>query len=343
VLLPQVEDAESAAIIANKLITATAQPHLIDGHRLHVTLSIGISLYPDNSTNAEETVRNADIAMYHAKRNGRNNYQAYTPDMNVRAVARQSVEAALRRALEQHLFVLHYQPEVNLDTGAITGAEALLRMRRSDKRLIFPEQFVGVAEDSGLILPIDHWVLREACRQTQSWRRDGLDLAQISVNVSAREFQGRDYLTGIGDILEDTGLDPRHLELEMTESGLIRDAEPTTAVLHALKGLGVQIAIDDFGTGYSSLSYLRRFPIDTLKIDRMFVQDTESDAGEAIVSAVIAMGMSLNKRVVAEGVETQKQIDFLRSRRCVEGQGNFFSRPLAAEKFAALLAKNRRA
>jgi diguanylate cyclase (GGDEF)-like protein len=342
VLLPQVDDAESAAHIATKLIEATAQPQLIGGHRLHVTVSVGISVYPKDGSDVEEMVRNADTAMYHAKRNGRNSYQSYTPDMNVRAVARQSVEAALHRALDQHMFVLHYQPKVNLESGIITGAEALLRIRRSDNRLILPEQFVRVAEECGLILPIGRWVLREACRQMQCWIRDGLDLAQIAVNVSASEFHSRDYLAGVGDILDDTGLDPRHLELEMTESGLMQDSEPTTTTLRALKHLGVRIALDDFGTGYSSLSYLRRFPIDTLKIDQTFVRDIDGDAGEAIVSAVIAMGVSLKHRVVAEGVETQRQIDFLRSHRCAEGQGNFFSCPLAPEEFAVLLAKNQR-
>ena len=230
-------------------------------------------------------IKNADIAMYHAKRSGRNNYQVFTPEMNVRAVARQSVEQALHHALEQREFVLHYQPKVNLETGAITGAEALVRLRQADHRLVDPTQFVSIAEDCGLILPIGQWVLREACRQTAAWLQAGLDIGQIAVNVSAVEFHGKDFLAGVRAILNDTGLDPRHLELELTESGLMQDTEATTAVLHALKDLGVQIAIDDFGTGYSSLSYLRRFPIDTLKIDQSFVQDIDGDAGEAASSA----------------------------------------------------------
>ncbi len=339
VLLAEVEDVQDAVLTAEKLIEAMAKPHLIDGHQLHVTLSIGISLYPDDGKDVEAVIRNADTAMYQAKKNGRNNYQVFTPDMNVRAVARQSIEQALHHALEQHEFVLHYQPKVNLDTGAITGAEALLRWQRSDHQLVCPAQFVSIAEDCGLILPIGKWVLREACRQTQAWLQAGLDLGQIAVNVSAVEFHGKDFLDGVRTILNDTGLDPHHLEFELTESGLMQDTEQTTEILHALKDLGVQIAIDDFGTGYSSLSYLWRFPIDELKIDQSFVQAIDGDTGDAaaIVSAVIAMGASLKQRVVAEGIETRQQLAFLQSHHCAEGQGYYFGRPVPAEKFAALL------
>ena len=342
VLLAEVEAVRDAALAAEKLIGAMAEPYLIGGHRLHVTLSIGISLYPDDGKDVEALVRNADTAMYHAKKNGRNNYEVFTPEMNVRAVARRSVEVALHHALDQRELMLHYQPKVNLETGAITGAEALLRLQRSDHELVYPAQFVSIAEDCGLILPIGKWVLREACRQTAAWLQAGLDMGQIAVNVSAVEFHSKDFLAGVRAILNDTGLDPRHLELELTESGLMQDVEPTTAILHALKDLGVQIAVDDFGTGYSSLSYLRRFPIDTLKIDQSFVQDIHGDTEEAIiVSAIIAMGKSLKLRVVAEGIETRPQLTFLQSQRCAEGQGFFFSRPVVAEEFAALLVTGR--
>ena len=344
VLLAEVEAVRDAALAAEKLIGAMAEPYLIGGHRLHVTLSIGISLYPDDGKDVEALVRNADTAMYHAKKNGRNNYEVFTPEMNVRAVARRSVEVALHHALDQRELMLHYQPKVNLETGAITGAEALLRLQRSDHELVYPAQFVSIAEDCGLILPIGKWVLREACRQTAAWLQAGLDMGQIAVNVSAVEFHSKDFLAGVRAILNDTGLDPRHLELELTESGLMQDIEPTTAILHALKDLGVQIAVDDFGTGYSSLSYLRRFPIDTLKIDQSFVQDIHGDTEEAIiVSAIIAMGKSLKLRVVAEGIETRPQLTFLQSQRCAEGQGFFFSRPVVAEEFAALLVTGRQA
>jgi diguanylate cyclase (GGDEF)-like protein len=342
VLLAEVEAVSDAALTAEKLIEAMTEPYLIGGHRLHVTLSIGISVYPDDGKDAEALVRNADTAMYHAKKSGRNHYEVFTPDMNVRAVARRSVEVALHHALDQHEFMLHYQPKVNLETGAITGAEALLRLQRSDHRLVYPAQFVSIAEDCGLILPIGKWVLREACRQTAAWLQAGLDIGQIAVNVSAVEFRGKDFLAGVRAILNDTGVNPRHLEFELTESGLMQDAESTTAILRALKDLGVQIAVDDFGTGYSSLSYLRRFPIDTLKIDQSFVQDIHSDTEEAIiVSAIIAMGKSLKLQVVAEGIETRPQLTFLRSQRCAEGQGYFFSRPVVAEEFATLLVTGR--
>lgn len=341
VLLAEVEAVKDAIFIAEKLSEAMAKPHLIEGHRLHVTLSIGISLYPDDGQDVETLLRNADIAMYQAKNMGRNDYQVFTPDMNDRAVARQSIEKMLRHALEHGEFVLHYQPKVDLATGAITGAEALIRLQHSDHQLLYPEQFISHAEDCGLILPLGCWALREACRQTQAWLQSGRDLSQIAVNVSAKEFHSKDFLSRVRAILNDTGLDPRRLELEMTESSLMHDTEPTLAVLHALKDIGVQIAIDDFGTGYSSLSYLQRFPIDTLKIDQSFVQDIIGNAGEAIVSAVIALGISLKQRVVAEGIETRHQLTVLQSHSCAEGQGFFFSRPLTAEDFATLLDNNR--
>ncbi len=338
VLLAEVEAAHDAALAAEKLIEAMTEPHVIGDHRLHVTVSIGISLYPDDGKDVETLLKNADIAMYHAKKNGRNTYQVFTPEMNEHAVARQSVQQALHHALEQCTFVLLYQPKVNLKTGAITGAEALIRMRHADHSLVCPTQFVGVAEDCGLILPIGKWVLREACRQAQTWLQDGLDMEQISVNVSAAEFQSKDFIAGVRDILNDTGLDPQYLEIELTESGLMQDTERTTEVLRDLKELGVQLAIDDFGTGYSSLSYLRRFPIDTLKIDQSFVQDIDGETEEAaIVSAIIAMGKSLKLRVVAEGIESPQQLAFLKSQQCVEGQGYLFSHPVSADEFTSLL------
>ncbi len=335
VLLPEVGEVLDAALFAAKLIEAMTQPHLVGDYLLHVTLSIGISIYPDNAKDAETLIKNADIAMYHAKKNGRNNYQIFTPDMNVRAVARQSIKMALHQALKQREFVLHYQPKVNLESGAIIGAEALIRWQRSDGQLVYPEQFVPIAEECGLILPIGKWVLHEACCQTRAWLQAGLDIKHVAVNISAKELREKNFLLGVHAILNETGLDPRNLELELTESCLMQDTEPTMVALHALKNLGVQIAIDDFGTGYSSLNYLRHFPIDALKIDKSFVKDIESNGGEAIVSAVIAMGRSLKHRVVAEGVETRQQLAFLQSHRCAEGQGYYFGRPMVAENFAS--------
>jgi EAL domain-containing protein (putative c-di-GMP-specific phosphodiesterase class I) len=279
--------------------------------------------------------------MYCAKDRGRNNYQVFTPDMNFRAVARQNIEQELRQALDQRGFVLHYQPKVNLATGAITGAEALLRWQRSDHRLVGPPQFMSIAEDCGLILQIGKWGLHEACRQTQAWLQSGLELGQIAVNISAKEFLCKDFITDVRTILSDTGLKPHHLEIELTESGLMHDTQQTTAILYALKNLGVQIAVDDFGTGYSSMSNLWSFPIDTLKIDQSFVQNINGDAGEAIVSTIIAMGMSLKQRVVAEGIETKQQLAFLQSHRCAEGQGYYFGRPVTAEEFTTLLVNEK--
>lgn len=337
VLLPEVEAAQDATISAEKFIKAVAEPHLIGDHQLHVTLSIGISLYPDDGNDVETVVRNADIAMYYAKNKGRNSCQRFTPDLNTHAATRQAVETALRHALDQHEFVLHYQPQKNLETGAITGVEALVRLQQADHRLLDPLGFIGIAEDSGLILQIGKWVLREACRQAAAWLQAGFDIGRIAVNIAAQEFHHKDFLAGVRAILDDSGLDPHHLELELTESGLMQDTEQTMAIMHALNDLGVKIAVDDFGTGYSSLSYLRRFPIDTLKIDQSFVQDIDSGADEPIVSAIIAMGQSLKLRVVAEGIETPHQLTFLQSHRYIDGQGYYFGRPVAAKDFATLL------
>ena len=338
VLLAEVEAAEDASLLAEKLIAALAEPYVVGEHRLHVTLSIGISLFPDDGKDVETMLRNADTAMYHAKRNGRDNYQLFAAEMNVRAVARQSVEMALRHALEHDGLVLHYQPKVNIVTGATNGAEALVRLKRPGHPLMLPGEFIKIAEDSGLIQPLGQWVLREACHQWAAWLRAGLEPGRIAVNISAREFHGKDFLAGVRTVLDETGVDAHRVEFEMTESALMRDTQPNTAILHALKGLGVQIAVDDFGTGYSSLSYLRQFPIDTLKIDQSFVQDIDSETGEALlVGAIVAMGNSLRLRVVAEGIETEAQLAYLRSQGCTEGQGYYFNQPLAAQEFERLL------
>jgi len=338
VLLAEMEAARNADVTATKLLLAMGEPFLIGGQALHITVSIGISVYPDNSTDMDTLVRNADIAMYHAKRGGRNNYQVFSEDMNKRVVVRQSVEAALRKALTEGEFVLHYQPKVSFETGIITGAEALLRLEAPNERTMYPAQFVRVAEESGLMVPIGRWVLREACRQSVAWTSSGLKMGVLAVNVSAMEFRDKEFMPVLRAILLETGMDPTKLELEVTESGLMQDTSHTMAVLYALKELGVRIAIDDFGTGYSSLSYLRRFPIDTLKIDQSFVQDIKDDSEEVVlVNTIIAMGRSLKLRVVAEGVETHEQLAYLRSQLCTEGQGYYLGRPVAAATFAGLL------
>jgi diguanylate cyclase (GGDEF)-like protein len=341
VLLPEVEHAQSAVLSAEKLIESVSQPHFVGGHHLHVTLSIGISLYPDHGAEAESLMRNADTAMYHAKRSGRNNCKIYTLAMDNRLAMRKSVEQALRRALAQHEFVVYYQQKLNLATGAVTGAEALLRWQRSDRSLHSPAQFIRIAEDCGLILPIGKWVFREACRQAQDWLRNGFNVDRIAVNVSAIEFHSKNFLADVRSALDDTGLDPHHLEIELAENVLLQDTHPTLKRLYALKDLGVQIAVDDFGTGHAGMSFLRDFPIDSIKIDQSFVQDTGGDPGKAMITALIAMGRSFDQRIVAEGIETPQQLAFLQAQHCAEGQGYYFGRPMTAEAFTALLAIER--
>lgn len=339
VLLVEIEQPQDAANVAEKLLAAVALPHLVGGNELHVTLSIGISVYPDDGQDVDSIMQNADTAMYHAKAVGRSHYQFFTADMNARAVRRLAVESSLRRALKQGEFLLHYQPQIDVASGTMTGAEALIRWQDPNLGLLEPEQFVAIAEQSGLIVPIGRWVLREACRQVQAWLNAGLPAVPVAVNISAVEFRHRDFADAVAQILKDTGLAPRYLELELTESVLMHDAKSSSSVLEALKAMGVHLAIDDFGTGYSSLSYLKRFPIDTMKIDQSFVRDIVSDAGDAtIVSAMIGMGNNLKHRVIAEGVETPQQLAFLRTRQCAEVQGFLLSRPLAAEDFERMLA-----
>ena len=338
VLLPHVEHAEDAALSADKMLAALALPQRIGQHDLHIGASIGISIYPNDGQDTETLIKSADTAMYHAKESGRNNYKFFEQDMNTRAVQRQSIEACLRRALERQEFVLYYQPKINLLSGAIVGVEALIRWQHPEQGLLLPAQFVPIAEDCGLILPLGRWVLREACLQARIWRQAGLPPITVAINTSAHEFRAKDFLENIRATLEDTGLEPRYLELELTESVLMRDADSADSALCAVAGLGVKLAIDDFGTGYSSLSYLRRFSIDALKIDQSFVNRMISNQDDAaIVSAVISMGKSLKKRVLAEGVETSEQYSFLLALHCDEGQGNYFGRPVVAEEFAALL------
>jgi len=338
VLLSEVTNPEDAAVSAEKILLAMSAPHHIGQRDVHLTMSIGIATHPDDGKDAETLVRNADFAMYHAKNSGRNNYQFFKPEMNVRAVERQSLESGLRDAIERREFVLHYQPKMNLDTGAVIGIEALIRWHHPQRGLVPPVQFIPIAEECGFIVPIGQWVLREACHRARAWQDAGLRPMRIAVNVSAAELRAGEFVAGVNDVLTETGLDPRYLELELTETFLMQDSKATVTVLKALKGMGVQLALDDFGTGYSSLSYLKRFPIDTLKIDQSFVRDLTTDADDAsIVTAVINMGKSLHMGVVAEGVETREQLAFLREQGCPEGQGYYFSRPVLAEEFPQLL------
>jgi diguanylate cyclase (GGDEF)-like protein len=338
ILLSEVASSQDAAKSAKRILLSLTAPHFIGGHELHIDGSIGISVYPVDGEDAETLIKNADTAMYHAKESGRNNFQYFTAEMNVKVVARQSLEASLRRALEREEFLLHYQPKVNLNTGEITSVEALIRWQQPDRGLVSPAEFVPIAEDSGLIVPIGRWVLREACRQTRAWQDAGLPPIPTAVNVSSAEFRKTDFVESVRTILKETGLEVRYLELELTESVLMDDAKFTAPVLQELKGMGIRLAADDFGTGYSSLSYLREFPIDILKIDRSFINQITADCdGSTIVDAIISMGKSLKHVVVAEGIETPEQRAYLQAHHCQEGQGYLFSRPLPAAQFAVLL------
>jgi diguanylate cyclase (GGDEF)-like protein/PAS domain S-box-containing protein len=339
VLLANERRAQDAALTAEKILIAMSTPFLIDGHQLHTSTSIGISVFPLDGLDAAALIKNADTAMYHAKERGRNGYQFFRHDMNARAVERQLIESNLRRALERSEFVLHYQPKLDLASGAITGAEALLRWEHPEWGMVQPERFIHIAEECGLVIPLGRWVLREACAQAVRWRDSGVAPVSIAVNVSAMEFRHRDFFDEAIAIFEATGVDPSCLQLELTESVLMRDVAASAGLLAKFKAMGVQIAVDDFGTGYSSLSYLNEFPIDVLKIDQSFVRaiDGGCDGNGAIVSAVIGMGKSLRQRVIAEGIENATQLAFLKLHGCGEGQGYFFSEPVDAGRMRAML------
>jgi diguanylate cyclase (GGDEF)-like protein/PAS domain S-box-containing protein len=338
ILLPGLIGPEDAAASAKKLINLLNAPHLIGDQNLHINGSIGISLYPADGTDGETLIKNADTAMYCAKESGRNNFQFYKPAMNAKSVERQSLESALRYAVERGELCLNYQPKVSLATGKTMGVEALLRWHHPEHGLIPPSRFIPVAEDSGLISAIGKWVLTAACRQARAWQLSGIEPLPIAVNVSALEFRDCVYVEKVKKILSETGLQPEFLEMELTEGVLMEHPGPTVSALQRLKGLGVSIAVDDFGTGHSSLSYLRQFPIDTLKIDRSFIsQITENTGDSKIISAIIGMAKSLGYLVVAEGIETREQKAYLQGQGCAQGQGYLFSRPLSANQFSDYL------
>ncbi len=320
-----------------RLMQSVAAPCELDGHALHVSASIGISVFPDDGEDAETLVRNADTAMYHAKANGRNNYQFYAPPMNAAANKRLLLESELWQALADNQLVLHYQPQVDLASGRIVGVEALVRWVHPQRGMIPPGEFIPLAEECGLILPLGHWVLKHACQQARKWLDDGVDIGEVAVNISAHEFRQPEFTRSVRAILLDTGLPPERLELEITESTVMHSADAAAETLAELKGMGIKLAIDDFGTGYSSLSYLRRFAVDRLKIDRTFVADVESDVdAAALVTSIIALGRSLGLHLVAEGVENSAQADFLRDLACQRVQGFHFFRPLRAEEVPAI-------
>jgi diguanylate cyclase (GGDEF)-like protein/PAS domain S-box-containing protein len=333
ILLSNIKSPDDAALIAQKLLDAVAQPTRVEGHELFVTTSIGIALYPQDGDSAESLLKNADNAMYRAKEIGPNQYQLCTLEMNRRATDRLSLENALRRAVDRREFVLHYQPQLRIDSEQVVGMEALLRWNRPDYGLVEPARFIPVAEETRMIVEIGEWALREACRQAREWQRTRFPNLRMGVNLSPRQFQHSDLRRMIAAALDDSGLDPSRLELEITESTAMQNTERTAAILRSLRNMGVQIAIDDFGTGHSSLNYLRTFPIDCVKIDQAFVHEIEGSASDrAIVAAVIAMAHGLNLRVTAEGVETEAQLQFLREHGCEEVQGFLFSKPIAPDR-----------
>ncbi|MGZ8271313.1 MAG: EAL domain-containing protein, partial [Methylophilus sp.] len=337
ILLADSKNGEDAALTAKKIIELFTLPHILANHQLHVSTSIGISVYPTDGLDAETLIKNADTAMYIAKENGRNNYQFFMPVMNTRAVARQSLESSLRVALEKNQLFLIYQPKFNLSTSKLTGVEALIRWQHPEWGVMMPERFVSVAEDSGLIISMGRWVLRSACQQAKRWMECGIHNMTIAVNISAREFLQKNFVSDLQEILLETGVDAHCLELEIAETVLMRDAKASVIILHQLKALGVVLVVDNFGTGFSSISYLQQFPIDVLKIDRSFITDIKGVTDEGIiVSAIISIGNSLKLKVIAEGIETSEQLAFLVSRHCHEGQGYLFSCPLSSQQLTRL-------
>jgi diguanylate cyclase (GGDEF)-like protein len=328
-----------------RIAAKMSEPITIDGKELYVTCSAGISLYPQDGRDVDTLLKNADAAMYRAKEHGRSNFQFYTSEMNERVSERLALENALRRALERNELALHYQQKVSLQSGEIVGAEALVRWLHPEWGLVRPARFIPLAEETGLIVSIGEWVLREACRQTRAWLDAGLDPGVVSVNLSVRQFRQEGLVRTVSRILEETALDPAQLEMELTESMVMGNVDAAIAVLQGLKQLGVTLSVDDFGTGYSSLSYLKDLPIDTLKIDRSFVRDIGSGAGldeGVLAQAIISLGHALHLRVIAEGVETDAQMRFLRRHGCDEVQGFFYGEPVPPEAHARLLEKARR-
>ncbi|AOS41447.1 MULTISPECIES: putative bifunctional diguanylate cyclase/phosphodiesterase [Pseudomonas] len=335
VVLGDVVDPQQTKGVADKLLAAINSPQPIDGHDLSVTASLGISVYPTDGFDAVALIKKAETAMRNVKETGPNDYRFFTEDMNRRARQQQTIESGLRLGLQRKEFVLHYQPKLDLKSGKVVGVEALVRWDRPDHGLVYPSDFIPVAEDSGLIVPLSQWVLQEACQQACRWQAQGMRPLYLSVNISAIDFRQRGFVEGIARTLKETGLAPTQLELEITESVLMQNVDTTVAILKAIKQLGIRLAIDDFGTGYSSLSYLQKFPVDVLKIDQSFVGDLSIDSNDAkLVSTIISLGKSLNLHIIAEGVETLEQLEFLKKHQCEEVQGYYFSKAVEPQAFA---------
>ncbi len=337
IIQTDVQTVEAAADLAERVLGMLGEPFHIEGHEIHSGASVGMTIYPFDDAQADALLRNADMAMYKAKREGRNRFQFYVAELNEMVQRRAALERDLRIALQKQQFRLHYQPQLDLTTGRIVGVEALLRWRHPERGEISPAEFIPVAESSGLIMPIGDWVLRTACREARTWQDAGLPPVRVAINLSAMQFRHRNLLDTITAALAESGLEPRWLEVELTESLIMRDVRATIDTLQHLHELGVQIAVDDFGTGYSSLSYLTRFPVSKIKLDKSFVRDVDKRDGAAIARTVIALGHSLNMKVMAEGVETEYQLRFLREHACNEVQGYYFSRPMSAGAIQRLL------
>ncbi|WP_426135820.1 putative bifunctional diguanylate cyclase/phosphodiesterase [Pseudomonas sp. PWP3-1b2] len=344
VVLNDIQHPQQTQHFAQKLLKAVSTTRHVAGHDLSVTASLGISLCPNDSGTAVELIKHAETAMHNSKERGPDAFSFYIKDMNLRAQHQQNLESAIRLALQRNEFVLHYQPKLNLQTGRIVGAEALIRWFQPGSGWVSPSVFIPVAEDSGLIVRLTQWVLHNACEQAQAWRVRGLPSVIVSVNISTIDVRQRDFVANLTAILQQTDLPPAQLELEITESVLMQNVDDTVDILQKIKAIGVRLALDDFGTGYSSLSYLRRFPIDVLKIDQSFIRGLSTNSRDAqLISAIIGMGKSLGLNIIAEGVETVEQLKLLQTLACEEGQGFLFSQAVTAQEFAQLLQGNRAA
>jgi diguanylate cyclase (GGDEF)-like protein len=344
ILLTEINSLQDAAKVAQRILNILAQPFLLDRHEVFITASIGIAIYPSDGEDVDSLLKNADTAMYHAKDQGKNNFQFYKQSMGATAFERLNLENSLRKAMEREEFIVYYQPRMDIRAGKIIGTEALVRWKHPDKGLIPPAEFIPLAEETGIILPIDEWVLKTACEQNKAWQRLGFSRTRISVsmNLSGQQFRQENLIKVVAKVLDDSKLDPHYLELEITESVIMKNAETAVTMLHKLKDMGVQLSMDDFGTGYSSFSYLKRFPLDKVKIDRSFIKDiSKKDQDAAIVKAIIAMAHTLKLRVIAEGVETEQQLAFLRKQGCDEMQGYLLSPPLPPEKVLGFLAREK--
>ncbi len=340
VLLSEIKKLQDAAVCAEKILAALSEPFGIDHHNLYAAVSIGIATYPDDGTDADTLMKHADLAMYQAKEGNSNTFRFFERQMTLHLVERQEIESDLRRAIDRDQFVLYYQARVDLITEQIVGVEVLIRWKHPARGLVQPDKFMAIAEESGVVVPLGRWVLREGCRQGRAWLDAGMPPVRVAVNISAVELRAKDFVEGVRNVLAETGLEPGSLELEVTETALLQNSKAVATVLQAIKDLGVHLALDDFGTGYSSLSHVRRLPIDALKIDRSFIRELATNADDAsVVRAMISMGRSLQMKVVAEGVETREQLECLRRYGCPEGQGYYFSKAIDAADFTRLLRR----